>query len=117
MFITDGLFDSWMNLQQPVPKWTALILPDDYFTEELSPASPSPIEDEGNRNNNMEDETQSEAESSTTSTPSTSNAIALPTHPGCRGGHQMVMDSAHQVNKIIIERIGASEGRADDIAV
>jgi hypothetical protein len=95
--IEDGLFDSWMNLQQPVPKWTALILPDDYFTEELSPASPSPIEDEGNRNNNMEDETQSEAESSTTSTPSTSNAIALPTHPGCRGGHQMVMDSAHQV--------------------
>jgi len=102
-----GLFDKWMDNQLPIPKWTPLILPDDILTEELSPASPTPTDDEGNgvRNNNndnpLEDMTSDDPDdsnkSSTNSTPSTSIVPHLPTHPGCRGGHQMVIDSACQV--------------------
>ena len=113
--ILGGLFDKWMDNQLPIPKWTPLILPDDILTEELSPASPSPTDDEGNgvRNNNndnpLEDMTSDDPEdsnkSSTNSTPSTSIVPHLPTHPGCRGGHQMVIDSACQVNIIFSPKI------------
>ena len=105
--IPGGLFDKWMDNQLPIPRWTPLILPDEILTEELSPASPTPTDDEGNgRNNNndnnpLEDMTPDDPEdsnkSSTNSTPSASNLPHLPTHPGCRGGHQMVIDSAQQV--------------------
>ena len=95
-----------MDNQLPLPKWTALILPDEILTEELSPASPSPTDDmnEGRNNNNepLEDMTPDDPEdsnkSSTNSTPSASHLPHLPTHPGCRGGHQMVMDSVKQVS-------------------
>ena len=95
---SDGLFDTWLNDQLPVPIWTPLILPDEFLSEELSPQSPTPTED-GPRNNNNYDDTDNEDsnKSSATSTPSNTVSLTIPTHPGCRGGHQMVMDSVNQV--------------------
>ena len=123
--IPGGLFDKWMDNQLPIPKWTPLILPDDILTEELSPASPTPTDDEGNgvRNNNndnpLEDMTSDDPDdsnkSSTNSTPSTSIVPHLPTHPGCRGGHQMVIDSACQVCIDLFQRLPA-DFICDDIA-
>ena len=55
---------------------------------------------DGQRNNNNYDDTDNEGESnksSTTSTPSNALTLTIPTHPGCRGGHQMIMDSRNQV--------------------
>ena len=124
--ILGGLFDKWMDNQLPIPKWTPLILPDDILTEELSPASPTPTDDEGNgvRNNNndnpLEDMTSDDPDdsnkSSTNSTPSTSIVPHLPTHPGCRGGHQMVIDSACQVNISFFLKYTAVFNFADIIA-
>jgi len=96
--IHNGLFDTWLNDQLPVPIWTPLILPDEFLSEELSPQSPTPTED-GPRNNNNYDDTDNEDsnKSSATSTPSNTVSLTIPTHPGCRGGHQMVMDSVNQM--------------------
>lgn len=98
--IQNGLFDNWLGGQLPVPSWTPLILPDEILSEELSPQSPTPTEDGPRNNNNNYDDTDNEGESnksSTTSTPSNALTLTIPTHPGCRGGHQMIMDSQNQV--------------------
>jgi len=115
--IEGGLFDKWMDGQLPIPEWTPLILPDEILCEELSPTSPTPTEDggggvagpgPGGRNNNndvvddqnlevMTSESEDSNKSSALSSPSSSNAPAIPSHPGCRGGHQMVINSDNQV--------------------
>ena len=115
VFITfsGGLFDDWMNSQQPIPRWTALILPDEYLSEDLSQDSPV-VEDPNaaSLNNNEGDPNppspaaydfdqhrqQQSENNSADSTPSSSsnNAISLPVQPGCRGGHQLVIDSTNQ---------------------
>ena len=102
-----------MDCQLPVPEWTPLILPDEILCEEMSPTSPTPTEDgggagPGGRNNNndavddqnlevMTSESEDSNKSSALSSPSSSNATAIPSHPGCRGGHQMVINSDNQV--------------------
>ena len=99
-----------IDSQLPTPKWTALILPDEILCEEQSPASPTPTEDGGAAEpgsvlelDEMISEESSEDQSKKTSadsSPRIANAPALPTHPGCRGGHQMIIDSANQVSFI-----------------
>lgn len=125
--IEDGLFDDWIGGQQPVPCWNALILPDEYLSEELSPASPSqtPIATPGNLSPEAEHAVvlrgpvaeiniadgarppppplplpavgAQPPTGGEESSPSSSNAVALPVQPGCRGGHQMVIDSGNQM--------------------
>ena len=94
-----GLFDKWLDDQLPIPLWNALILPDEFLSEELSPQSPTPTEEGHRNNNNYADDTDNEDsnKSSATSTPSNALTLTIPTHPGCRGGHQMDMDSQNQV--------------------
>ena len=67
----------------------------------------------GGRNNNndvvddqnlevMTSESEDSNKSSALSSPSSSNATAIPSHPGCRGGHQMVINSDNQVSELLL---------------
>lgn len=105
-----------MDNQLPLPKWSPLILPDEFLIEELSPASPSPTEYLGVRNNNnmdnnleadltSEDSNKSVSEISSPS----GSGLSLPNFPGCRGGHQMVMDSENQ----LVYMFGGWDGNRD----
>ena len=68
----------------------------------------------GGRNNNndvvddqnlevMTSESEDSNKSSALSSPSSSNAPAIPSHPGCRGGHQMVINSDNQVSEFYFD--------------
>ena len=71
----------------------------------------------GGRNNNndavddqnlevMTSESEDSNKSSALSSPSSSNAPAIPSHPGCRGGHQMVINSDNQVSEFYLDKCG-----------
>ena len=71
----------------------------------------------GGRNNNndvvddqnlevMTSESEDSNKSSALSSPSSSNAPAIPSHPGCRGGHQMVINSDNQVSVFFLIKYG-----------
>lgn len=116
-----GYFEDWINTLEPVPEWNPLILPDDLFQDETSNASqtqtpivtpenrtpeeehPGPLPPNNNNNNvNMAasgDSSLSEGPSPSAEFGSSlsSPLLQLPTQPGNRGGHQMVIDSSNQV--------------------
>ena len=54
----------------------------------------------------MTSESEDSNKSSALSSPSSSNAPAIPSHPGCRGGHQMVINSDNQVSELIFGAFG-----------
>ena len=54
----------------------------------------------------MTSESEDSNKSSALSSPSSSNATAIPSHPGCRGGHQMVINSDNQVSELIFGAFG-----------
>ena len=130
---SDGLFDEWINLQKPSPRWTPLILPDETLADDLlsgnaSPSIQTPLANSGNIT--PDDDNQAVEESAAIAGPqvaeddshesnsgeggggstignyratqsSTSRPLVplLPSQPGSRGGHQMVIDSSTQVRR------------------
>jgi hypothetical protein len=122
------MFEDWINTLEPVPEWHPLILPEDVYQDEISTSSPLqtplvtpenmtpeeehpgglPVSSQNNNNNNMgasNDSSLSEGPSpsaefgSSVSSP-VNLAMQLPSQPGNRGGHQMVIDSANQVRRL-----------------
>ena len=103
----DGLFDPWIESQLPQPIWTALILPDcdapppnpDDSHAPQTPSSSahtpisSPQENIFPQSDDDDDDSQPPGLVQAPPPPS----LPLPLFPGCRGGHQMVIDSANQV--------------------
>jgi hypothetical protein len=126
--ILGGLFEDWINTLEPVPDWQPLILPEDLFQDEISNPSPSqtpivtpenmtpdeehpaaiPASSRHHINNNnggaSGDSSISEGPSPSAEFGSSvpSPVMPLPTQPGNRGGHQMIIDSANQVIFIFI---------------
>ena len=134
LYFPDGLFDEWINEQEPSPRWTPLILPDetladDLFSGNASPATQTPLANSGNITPDDENQagdgynvavgqpavgednsndasaavdrggTSNEGDSGGAQSISHSSAVpSLPTQPGSRGGHQMVIDSSSQVS-------------------
>jgi hypothetical protein len=88
---SDGLFDPWIESQHPMPKWVPLIAPRDVDDDDVTVTVTA--------------DSASDSAASDPSTVAVVTEVNRRTVPGCRGGHQMVIDSASQVSCTFVIRV------------
>ena len=89
--LEDGVFSDYISRQQPIPDWTALILPDNLMSDDVIVTTSTNIVSDTTNLDNVEKEAVGEGDEGESSV-----RILPPAQPTPRGGHILVIDSLHQ---------------------